>query len=115
MFVAKRIPSMGYATYDISSERGEMASTLRSGPSVLAANSRFAISLNGDGSIRSIRDKAANRELVNADGERNFNDLLRVEGPDASKVSYPVTPTVAVRRGVQMTEIIVHRDRSFSR
>lgn len=113
VFVAKRVPSMGYATYEITAARGEMLSTLRSGPNVLAANSRFRVFFNGDGTIQSIRDKATNRELVRSGGERAFNDLLRVEGPDASKVSYPVPASVAVRRGLQMTEIVVHRDRSL--
>ena len=68
--------------------------------------------MNADGTIRSIRDKSANRELVNANGELPFNDLLRVEGPDASKVAYPVAPKISVKKGVQMTEITVDRERS---
>jgi hypothetical protein len=112
VFVAKRVPSMGYATYHVTTAPGEMSTTLRAVPGMSAENARFAVVLNADGTIRSIRDKSANRELVNANGERPFNDLLRVEGPDASKVSYPVAPRVSVRKGVQMTEITVVRDRS---
>jgi len=58
-------------------------------------------------------DKVANRELVNPNGERPFNDLLRVEGPDASKVSYPIAPKISVKKGSLMTEITVTRERSL--
>lgn len=112
VFVAKRVPSMGYATYKVETAPGEMVTTLRPAPVTGADNSRFAVSLNGDGTIRSIRDKTANRELVNPNGERPFNDLLRVEGPDTSKVSYPVAPRISVKKGAQMTEITVIRERS---
>jgi hypothetical protein len=49
---------------------------------------------------------------VNDKGELPFNDLLRVEGQDASRVAYPLAPQISVRKGVQMTEIVVRRDRS---
>jgi hypothetical protein len=113
VFVAKRIPSMGYATYHVTTSPGEMTSTLRPVPGFAAENARFTVSMNLDGTVRSIRDKSANREIVNAHGERPFNDLLRVEGPDASKVSYPVAPRIFVRKGAQMTEITVYRERSL--
>jgi hypothetical protein len=47
--------------------------------------------MNPDGTMRSIRDKAAKREIVNASGERPFNDLAAVEGSVASVVTYPVS------------------------
>jgi len=50
---------------------------------------------------------------VNPSGELPFNELLRVEGPDASKVVYPVAPKITVRKGVQMTEISVMREGSL--
>jgi hypothetical protein len=113
IFVAKNIPAMGYATYDVTTGSGNNVTSLRPSPGTTAAeNLRFAVTMNPDGTIRSIRDKSVNRELVNPNGERPFNDLLRVEGPDASKVSYPVQPRIQIRKGVQMTEIIVQRDRS---
>lgn len=112
VFLARDIPSMGYATYAVTTAAGRPATTLRAVPGNSADNGNFSVWLNPDGTIRSIRDKSANRELVNPNGERPFNDLLRVEGPDASKVSYPVAPKIRVRKGVQMTEITVDRERS---
>ena len=64
-----------------------------------AENARFSVGLGSDGNIKSIRDKTANRELVSTKGERPFNDLLRTEGPDASKVTYPVVPKISVKKG----------------
>ncbi len=113
VFLARDIPSMGYATYAVTTAAGRPATTLRAVPGNSADNGNFSVWLNPDGTIRSIRDKSANRELVNPNGERPFNDLLRVEGPDASKVSYPVAPKIRVRKGVQMTEITVDRERSL--
>lgn len=112
-FVAENIPSMGYATYEVTTAPGKPVSTLKTISGTSAENSRFAVALNRDGTIRSIRDKSSNRELVNTKGELPFNDLLRVEGPDGSKVSYPVAPTISVKKGVQMTEITVNRERSL--
>ncbi|PYS98505.1 MAG: hypothetical protein DMF63_15870 [Acidobacteria bacterium] len=113
IFVAKNIPAMGYATYDVTTAAGKGANTLQTMfGAATAENRQFAVSMNTDGTIRSIRDKTVNRELVNPNGERQFNDLLRVEGPDASKVSYPVKPRIQIRKGIQMTEITVQRDRS---
>ena len=113
VFVARGIPSMGYATYEVTTASGEAASSLRQVPGrVTVENSRFAVAVNSDGTVRSIRDKSTGRELVNPNGERTFNDLLRVEGPDASKVSYPVKPRMQIKVGAQMSEITVYRDRS---
>jgi hypothetical protein len=112
IFVARNVPSMGYTTFDVSTAPGKSMATLRSVAGSAVENARFAVAMNPDGTIRSIRDKSVNRELVNLNGERHFNDLLRVEGPDGSKVSYPVAPKISIRRGVQMTEISVHRERS---
>jgi len=111
-FIAKDVPSMGYASYEATTARGKALSTLRSLPGNSIDNSRFTVELNSDGTVRSIRDKSANRELINANGVRPFNDLVRVEGSDASKVSYPVAAKFRVRKGVQMSEITVERKRS---
>ena len=112
-FIARDVPSMGYKSYEVTTAAGNSAATLKAVPGASATNSRFSVALRPDGTISSIRDIAANKELVNNNGERPFNDLLRVEGPDASKVVYPTTPKVTVRKGVQMTEITVTRERSL--
>jgi hypothetical protein len=112
IFVAKNIPSMGYATYWVRTIAGKSDGTLRYFGRYSAESPRYSITLNRDGTISGIRDKQTNRELVNSKGEVPFNDLLRVEGPEASKVSYPVEASVSVSRGSQMTEVRVHRPRS---
>jgi hypothetical protein len=113
VFIAKNVPSMGYVSYQVTSTDGKPVSSLRNVPGQSADNTRFTVSLNSNGTIRSIRDKRENRELVNAKGELPFNELLRVEGPDASKVVYPVAPKISVRKGVQMTEVTVSREGSL--
>ena len=112
VFVAANVPSMGYVTYQVRSVPGKSTPTLRPAPGVTNDNARFSVSLNADGSVKSIRDKTLNRELVNNSGSRPFNDLLRVEGADASKVSYPVAAKIQVRNGLRMSEIVVERERS---
>ncbi|MGH9819744.1 MAG: hypothetical protein ACRD43_06200, partial [Pyrinomonadaceae bacterium] len=112
IFLATDVPSMGYKTYDVTVATGKAASTLRTTIGVTAANSRFSVEVRPDGTIKSIRDLRAGRELINNSGELPFNDLLRVEGSDTSKVVYPVAPKIRVRKGIRMTEITVLRERS---
>ena len=112
VFVAKGIPSMGYAAFQVITAPGRSVTTLRSTSALTAANGRFVVGLNPDGTIKSIRDNATNRSLVNADAELAFNDLLRVEGPEASKVSYPVRPKITAKNGSVISEITVERPRS---
>lgn len=113
VFVAKEIPAFGYSTYEVATAVGKSTTTLKTVGGNKAVTSRFSVETRVDGTIASIRDIKENRELVNSNGELPFNELLRVEGPDASKVAYPVAPKVTVRKGVQMTEITVARDRSL--
>lgn len=113
VFVAKDVPSMGYKSYDVILAPGKPVSTLRPAPGRAAANARFSVELRANGTVQSIRDVAANRQLVNNSGELPFNDLLRVEGPDASKVAYPIAPRISVTKGAQMSVITVLRERSL--
>ncbi|MEP6848842.1 MAG: hypothetical protein ABI999_08285 [Acidobacteriota bacterium] len=113
VFVAKAVPSMGYKTYQVTSEEGKPVTTLRNMPGMATSNSKFSVEVRSDGTLKSIRDIAAGRELVSNYGELPFNDLLRVEGSDASKVAYPIDPKISVRKGVRMTEITVARERSL--
>jgi hypothetical protein len=103
---------MGYITYEVATTPGQAVSTLKPMPGKSIDNKRFSVALNPNGTIQSIHDNSLNRQLVNNEGERPFNDLLRVEGVDASKVSYPVAPKIRVRNGLQMSEILVERERS---
>ncbi|HYJ92460.1 MAG TPA: hypothetical protein VEV84_14215, partial [Pyrinomonadaceae bacterium] len=113
IFLAKDVPSLGYKTFEITSAVGKPVTTLKNIAGTTAANSKFSIRLRPDGTVTSIRDLAHNQELVNNNGQLPFNDLLRVEGSDASKVVYPVAPKVMVRKGSVVTEISVNRERSM--
>jgi len=113
VFIAKDVPSMGYKTYLVTSADGKSASTLTAAKGLTMASGRLSVEVRPDGTIKSIRDLKANRELVNNAGELPFNDLLRVEGPDASKVVYPVVPEVSVKKGAVMSEITIRRERSL--
>ncbi len=112
VFVARDVPAFGYSTFEVTTAAGEPASTLASSAGNIARNANFSVGLGPDGSVKSIRDIKANREIVNANGELPFNELLRVEGSDASRVVYPIAPRVLVKKGVQMTRITVQRERS---
>ena len=112
VFVARDVPSMGYATYVVTTAPEKAITTLTAVDANTAVNDRFSIELRPDGNIKSIRDLMTNREIVNDKGELPFNDLLRVEGQDASRVVYPLKPRISVKKGVQMTEVVVRRDRS---
>ncbi|MGI8555080.1 MAG: glycosyl hydrolase-related protein [Pyrinomonadaceae bacterium] len=113
VFVANAVPSMGYKTYEITTAAGNPVSTLKTDTDKTEIkNDNFQIKLRADGSVQSIYDLKQKREIVNDKGELPFNDLLRVEGQDASKVIYPLAPEISVRRGEQMSQIVVRRMRS---
>lgn len=111
-FIAKDVPAFGYKTFRIDLANGatDISILPRSGRSI--ENEAFFVEVDTDGTIDSIRDLKANREMVNAKGELPFNELLRVEGTDASIVSYPVKATITTRVGAQMAEIEIERQRS---
>ncbi len=113
VFVAKDVPAMGYATFEIATAAGRSVSTLKPLAGNAAETADVKVEMNADGTVKSIFDKKRRRELVNAVGSRPFNDLLRVEGSDASQVVYPVPPRISVRKGVGMAEISVVRERSI--
>jgi alpha-mannosidase len=62
---AAKIPSAGFAVYDVRPAEAPMASTLKVGPSSLE-NSRYRVVLNADGDVSSIYDKSMGRELLSA-------------------------------------------------
>ena len=113
LFVAENIPSLGYKTFEITTTNGLVSTTLKEETNKTEIkNDNFHIKLGADGNVKSIYDIRQKREIVNDKGELPFNDLLRVEGQDASKVVYPLAPEISVKRGEQMTQIIVKRERS---
>lgn len=113
VFVAQNVPSFGYKTYEITTETGRNVSTLKTDNSEREAKNRnFQIRMRQDGSVQSIKDLRTNREIVSDKGELPFNELLRVEGSDASRISYPLAPQISVKKGAQMSQILVWRERS---
>jgi len=112
VFVAKEIPSLGYVSYIVNVEAGLPEPTLKIAVDSNASNKDYSIAMRSDGNIQSIRDLKRNREIVNNKGELPFNDLLRVEGSDASNITYPVAPKIFIAKGKMMTEIRVVRERS---
>lgn len=113
-FVAKNVPSLGYKTFAVTTEIGANNTTLKTDENERESkNKSFSVKLREDGNVESIRDLRTNREIVNNNGELPFNDLLRVEGQDASKVLYPIAPKISVKKGKQMTQIVVKRERSI--
>lgn len=113
VFVARDVPSMGYALYQIETEEGAMVSTLRDvSGAVQAENKSFRVQMRQDGNIGSIVALADKREMVNDKGELPFNQLLRIEGSEPSGIAYPFAPVISVKKGAQMTRISVARERS---
>ncbi len=107
LFVAENVPSLGYKTFAMTTEKGANNSTLKTDEGKRdIRNKNFEIKVSESGNIQSIKDLQANREIVNDKGELPFNELLRVEGQDASKVLYPIAPKISVKKGNQMTQIV---------
>ena len=113
VFIARDVPANGYSSYEVRTAAGKAVPTLRNSSGTSISSRRYSIRLRPDGNIESIRDLKENREVVNNNGERPFNDLLRTEGSDASVVAYPVTPQISVERGQIISRITIHRERSI--
>ncbi len=112
IFVATDVPSLGYVSYTIKVEAGNAEPTITTSNGSNAANKGYSITMRPDGNVKSIRDLKTGREIVNNKGELPFNDLLRVEGSDASNIAYPVEPKISIAKGKITTEIQVVRERS---
>ncbi|HJP90385.1 MAG TPA: glycoside hydrolase family 38 C-terminal domain-containing protein [Pyrinomonadaceae bacterium] len=65
LFVAK-VPSVGYAVYDVQPSQSATASSDLKVTQSSLENHRYRINLNADGDIANIFDKQLNRELLNA-------------------------------------------------
>ncbi len=110
VFLARDVPSIGYATYNLDVSPGRADSTHSTPVSSLTAeNQRFRVALGPDGSIASIRDLQAKRELVNQKAEIPFNHLLRVAGDEPAVVPTPFDARITVKRGRIMTQMEVSR------
>lgn len=112
IFVAKNIPSFGYAIFTAETAAGANLSTLKEDKNKTEIdNDRFRVRLRPDGNIESIYDERLKRELVNNRGELPFNQFLRVEGSIASRLATSYAPEISVQKGDQMTRIVVRRPR----
>ena len=112
VFVAKNIPAFGYSTYEVTTASGKFVSSMISTPGRAIRNASFSVEIRPDGNVRSIKDLNAEREIVSEKGELPFNDLLRVEGSDASRVLYPLAAQISVKKGTQMMQVVIRRERS---
>jgi hypothetical protein len=112
IFVAKDIPAFGYSTFEVAVAAGRPATTLRPAAGTSITLSSHTVAVAADGTIKSISDARSDRELINAKGELPFNELLRVEGSDASRVVYPRAAKISIKKGVQMSVVEVVRPES---
>jgi hypothetical protein len=112
VFVARDVPSLGYATFHVEVAAGAPVSTLRDVRGTAAENGRFRVRVGSDGAIQSIMTLPDGRELVNARGELPFNHLLRIEGQEPSSLPFPVEPQITVKRGARVSRITIARPRS---
>jgi len=113
IFIANQIPAFGYKSFAIETEAGASVSTLKASESNEIENDRFRVRVSKQGVVEGIFDRASRRELVNPSGEMAFNELLRVEGSEASRVVYPQEATVSAKHGTLMSEITITRNRSM--
>lgn len=113
LFVAENIPSLGYKIFEVTTTNGIAPATLKEeSDKYEIKNDNFQIKISAEGNVKSIYDIHQKRELVNDKGELPFNELLRVEGSEASKAVYPIAPEILIKKGEQMMQIIVKRERS---
>lgn len=113
IFVARDVPSFGYRTFKVTTAPGRSRSTLSGSSNTKeASNDRFRVKLTPEGNIQSIFDLFNKREIVNDKGDVAFNQLLRVEGASGSRLPYPVEPVVTIRKGRQLTQLTISRQRA---
>jgi len=112
IFVASQVPAFGYKSFEIETEAGTPVSTLKNSAENDINNERFTVRINKRGVVQSVYDSVSGRELINPAGEMAFNELLRVEGSEASRVLYPREAAVTVKQGIVTSEITITRDDS---
>ena len=110
IFIARDLPSIGYALFEVDTAPGEATTTLAPRPGSLnAENNRFRVRLRRDGDIESIFDLQANHELINQHSTTPFNHLLRSEGDEPAPVPTPFQPQIHIERGRILTDLVVTR------
>lgn len=113
IFVARNIPALGYGTFEIETTAGANVSTLREDKGKTEiSNANFRLRMRADGNVESIYDLKAKREIVNNRGETPFNQFLRVEGSQGSRLPQNFAAEISVQKGEQMTRIVVRRPRA---
>lgn len=112
IFVARNVPPLGYSTFEIETATGANNSTLKEEKDKTEiSNDNFRVKMREDGSVESIYNLRTKREIVNNQGEIPFNQILRVEGSQGSRLPSPIAPEISVQKGEQMTRIVVRRPR----
>lgn len=113
IFVAREVPAFGYKTFPIETESAVSVPTLQTVSAAEISNDRFSVRIDKDGTVQGIKDAVSGRELIDSSREMSFNELLRVEGSDASRVVYPHPAEISIKKGSVMSEITITRSDSL--
>ncbi|MEW5978298.1 MAG: glycosyl hydrolase-related protein [Acidobacteriota bacterium] len=113
-FVAESVPSLGYKTFLVETEKGEATATFDAADEQMTLQGRhFHVRLNPEGSVQSLVKLATGRELVSRQAGVRFNQLLRVQGSEPAGTLFPVEPEVRIQKGRTFQRIEVRRPRSL--
>lgn len=112
IFVARNVPAIGYSTFEIETATGANTLTLKEEKDKIEiSNGNFRVKMREDGNVESIYNVRTKREIVNNQGEMPFNQILRVEGSQGSRIASQFAPEISVQKGEQMSRIVVRRPR----
>ena len=94
------VPSLGYKTFEVTTAAGKPVTTLRPASGIQSAKTQvFGVRPSGRNDRKHPRHRGRIARSSITTAQLPFNDLLRVEGSDASNVLYPVAPKSHVRKG----------------
>ncbi|MFL6256919.1 MAG: glycoside hydrolase family 38 C-terminal domain-containing protein [Pyrinomonadaceae bacterium] len=125
LFLAK-VPSVGYAVYDVRPEASPSADTTLKVSESSLENERYRVTLNGDGDVSSIFDKSVGKELLSAPARLAFQterpkdwpawnmDWADQQKPPRGYVSGPARVRV-VERGPVRVAVEVERESEGSK
>ena len=104
-FLARDVPSFGYRCYQIVSKRDHPAAPLGEIPQPVSntiENAYYRVELDAQaGSLKSVYDKQAGHELVDASSPYRFNQYLSVAGGDGA------TQLVYLRKSLPFADLTV--------
>lgn len=112
-FLAENVPALGYKTYTIETSPAAKPVPPRAASTTQLENAFYRLRLRAtDGSIVSIYDKSLNRELVDANGDKALNQLLRWIPSDNLPVGLGKV-TLSHDSGPVFDRIVVQRPGTF--